>query len=200
MLYSVPASRVLCRVLSIVLMAIMPGIALAHPGHGTEQGGLLAGLTHPWLGLDHLLAMIAIGLWSLAQGATVRSVTPWLALAGMVIGASLAVSGVVLPGVESAIALSVLLGGILVTSLARLPASLAMGLVVAFMVFHGYAHGSEMPAGSSLVAFFIGFAISTLAITWGARRLGAWLSARENWALRVLGGAIAVCGAFFMAS
>ncbi len=188
------------RVLSLVLMVAMPGVALAHPGHGAEQGGLVAGLTHPWMGLDHLLAMIAIGLWSLVQAPAVRSATPWLALAGMILGASLAATGVTLPGVESAIALSVLLGGILVASLARLPTSLAMGLVVAFMVFHGHAHGSEMPAGSSLVAFFIGFAISTLVITWGARRLGGWLGASGNPVLRVAGAAIAACGAFFVMS
>lgn len=192
--------RLMFRLLAVAPLALGSGLALAHPGHGAEQGGLVAGLTHPWLGLDHLLAMVAIGLWSLRQGALVRTAVPWLALGGMVVGASIAALGLSLPGVESAIALSVLLAGIMVASLVRLPSTLGMALVVAFMLFHGYAHGSEIPAGSSLVAFFIGFAISTLLITWGARRLGGWLGSRENPALRVLGAAIAACGAFFMMS
>ncbi|MBY5941064.1 MULTISPECIES: HupE/UreJ family protein [Halomonas] len=194
-------SRVSSRSLAIagaMAAGLVAPLALAHPGHGVEHGGLAAGLMHPWLGLDHLLAMAAIGLWSLGQGAAMRRFTPLMALAGMLAGAGLALSGALpagaLPGVEGGIALSVLIAGVMVAALMRLPAALGGGLVIALMTMHGIAHGAEMPAAASLVAYVVGFSASTLAITMLARVLGGWLASREQRLVRALGAAIAVCG------
>lgn len=178
-------------------LALASGAALAHPGHEVGHVGFVAGLGHPWLGLDHLLAMAAIGLWSLKQAPRLRMATPLLMVLGMVAGAGLSVFGVAVPGVEYVIALSVLLVGILLATYARVPASVGAILVIAFMMFHGYAHGSEMPMGSSLLAYIAGFTVSTLVITMLARHLGTWLMQREQRVLRVIGGLIAACGAFF---
>ena len=178
-------------------LVLASGAALAHPGHEVGHVGFVAGLGHPWLGLDHLLAMAAIGLWSLKQTPRLRGATPLLMVLGMVAGAGLSLFGVAVPGVEHVIALSVLLVGILLATFARVPASVGAILVIAFMMFHGYAHGSEMPMGSFLLAYIAGFTVSTLVITMLARHSGAWLMQREQRVLRVIGGMIAACGAFF---
>ncbi|SEM92936.1 HupE/UreJ family protein [Halomonas caseinilytica] len=186
--------------LTVPGLLLASGLAMAHPGHGAEHGGFMAGLTHPLLGPDHLLAMVAIGLWSLGQPLRPRLAIPLLAVGGMIIGAGLAVAGISLPGVESAIALSVLLAGILVATLARLPSLVGGLLVVGFMLFHGYAHGTEMPHGASLVTYLAGFSLATLAITLAARLAGGWLQARQSRPLRVVGAVIAAIGAFFALS
>ncbi|MDR5858348.1 HupE/UreJ family protein [Halomonas eurihalina] len=186
--------------LAAPILLLVSGMAMAHPGHGTEQGGFMAGLAHPLFGLDHLLAMAAIGLWSLGQSRRLRMAVPLLAVGGMIIGAGLAVAGIGLPGVESAIALSVLLAGVLVATLAKLPSLVGGLLVVGFMLFHGHAHGTEMPHGALLVTYLAGFSLATLGITLGARLAGGWLQARQNRSLRVVGGVIAAIGAFFALS
>lgn len=193
----ITASHVVPAVAALGLSLAAP-VVFAHPGHGVEHGGLASGLMHPWLGLDHLLAMAAIGLWSLGQGASMRRLTPLLALVGMLVGAGIALAGWVspslLPGVESGIAMSVLVAGVMTAALLRLPTGLGGVLVVAVMALHGIAHGAEMPAAASLVGYVIGFSISTLAITLLARSLGGWLAAREQRLLRALGAVIALCG------
>nr|WP_275287594.1 HupE/UreJ family protein [Halomonas elongata] len=186
--------------LAVPGLLLVSGLAMAHPGHGAEQGSFMAGLVHPLFGPDHLLVMAAIGLWSLGQSRRLRLAVPCLAVGGMIIGAGLAVVGVGLPGVESAIALSVLLAGVLVATLARLPSLLGGLLVVGFMLFHGHAHGTEMPHGASLVAYLAGFSLATLAITLTVRLAGGWLKARESRPLRVVGAVIAATGAFFALS
>lgn len=176
------------------------GAAVAHPGHGLEHGAFFSGLTHPFLGIDHLLAMVAIGLWSLRQSAGLRRATPWLAALGMMAGAGLAIAGVVLPGVESAIALSVLLAGVMLATLVRLPGALGTVMVFAFLLAHGQAHGAEMPTNASFLTFLAGFTLSTLVITLTARSLGQWLGQRDSRVLRLAGGIIAACGAAFVLS
>lgn len=178
------------------LLLMMP-LAMAHTGHaGAAHGGFQAGLTHPLLGVDHLLAMLAIGAWSLRQPGTPGSLTPLLAVAGMLLGAGLAWGGLSLPGVELGIAISVVLAGLLVAALITLPTALGAALVVLFMLLHGHAHGSEMPQGASLLAYPAGFVLATLAITQAGRQLGRWLSApRHGLLLRSLGVAIGAAGA-----
>lgn len=185
--------------LALVLLGAS-GVAVAHPGHGVEHGAFFSGLTHPLLGIDHLLAMVAIGLWSLRQSTALRRATPWLAALGMIVGAGLAVAGVAMPGVENAIALSVLLAGVMLATLVRLPGAIGGTLVFAFLLVHGHAHGTEMPANASFLLFLAGFTLTTLAITLAARGIGQWLGRRDSRVLRVAGGAIAACGAAFALS
>uniref|UniRef100_UPI003565E720 HupE/UreJ family protein n=1 Tax=Marinobacter sp. TaxID=50741 RepID=UPI003565E720 len=145
--------------------------AMAHSGHA--EGGFTSGLLHPMLGLDHLLAMAAIGFWSVRQSKHMKNATPAFVIGGMILGATLAWGGLSLPGVETGITLSVLVAGILIATLAKLPTAVGGTLVGAFMLFHGFAHGAEMPAGATLAAYPTGFSISTLAITLVGRGLGS---------------------------
>lgn len=179
-------------------LLLCAGLAVAHPGHEhAHGGGFAAGLTHPLLGLDHLLAMLAVGLWSLRQSRAFSLAAPLLAAGGMLLGAGLAWAGFVLPGVGFGIAMSVLLAGVLIAALVKVPALAGAGVVVTFMLFHGHAHGSEMPQGASMLAYLAGFTLATLVITYAGRTAGALLMARENRILRALGVAIAAVGALF---
>ncbi|TDX32722.1 urease accessory protein [Modicisalibacter xianhensis] len=183
----------------VITLAAMS--AFAHPGHdGAGHGGFQAGLLHPMLGVDHLLAMLAIGLWSVRQQGSLRRYMPGLMLAGMWGGAALAWNGLALPGVETGIALSVLLAGVLVAMLTRLPGMLGGGLVAAFMLFHGHAHGSELPAGASLLTYLIGFSLATVAIAVVGKGFGALLQRCETRWVRALGTTIAAIGGAFALS
>lgn len=174
-------------------------VASAHAGHDAGTG-FTSGLLHPMLGLDHLLAMAAIGFWSVRQSATLKNSTPLFVIGGMILGAGLAWGGLSLPGVETGIAFSVLLAGILIATMAKLPTAVGGSLVGAFMVFHGFAHGAEMPAGSALVAYLAGFSIATLALTFVGRGLGALMQKTDNRFGRVLGGVVAATGAVLAAA
>ncbi|WP_355659902.1 HupE/UreJ family protein [Halomonas salifodinae] len=178
-------------------LLLFAGTALAHPGHHHHEGGFAAGLAHPLLGLDHLLAMLAVGLWSLRQSRALSLGAPLLAAAGMLLGAGLAWAGIALPGVEFGIALSVLLAGVMIAALVRVPALVGAGVILLFMLFHGHAHGNEMPHGASMLAYLAGFTLATLAITFAGRLAGGWLMARDNRILRGLGVALAGLGALF---
>ncbi len=179
-------------------LLLTAGLAAAHPGHDHAHGaGFAAGLAHPLLGFDHLLAMLAVGLWSLRQSRAFSISAPLLAAVGMLLGAGLAWGGFALPGVEFGIAMSVLLAGVLVAALVKVPAGIGAGVVVLFMLFHGHAHGSEMPHGASTLAYLAGFTLATLVITYMGRTAGAFLMAREHRLLRALGLLIAAAGALF---
>ena len=174
-------------------------VASAHAGHDAGTG-FTSGLLHPMLGLDHLLAMAAIGFWSVRQSATLKNSTPLFVIGGMVVGAGIAWGGLSLPGVETGIALSVLLAGILIATMAQLPTVVGGTLVAAFMVFHGFAHGAEMPAGAALVAYLAGFSVATLVLTFAGRALGTLMQKTDNRFGRALGGVVAATGALLAAA
>ncbi|WP_218921683.1 HupE/UreJ family protein [Chromohalobacter japonicus] len=178
------------------LALLFAGSALAHPGHmpHSHAGSFMAGLMHPLTGLDHLLAMAAIGLWSFRQADALRRAMPLLIALGMLAGASLAWMGVPLLGVEFGIASSVLLAGVLLATLVRLPSVLGGMLVFAFILMHGHAHGSELAPGASALLYALGFVLTSVAITLAGRVLGEWLSRRDNRWLRGIGAAIAATG------
>jgi len=172
-------------------------LAMAHPGHGEQvSNGFLSGLLHPMMGLDHLLAMGAIGFWSIRQNTTMKRGTPLFAVGGMIAGAGLAWAGISLAGVgvETGIAMSVLLVGVLIATLAKLPTAIGGTLVALFMVAHGYAHGTEMTQGSSLLLYMAGFVVATLAITFVGRGLGTMMLKADNRITRALGGVVAIIG------
>lgn len=149
--------------LPAILMLMLPVFANAHTGHG-DANGVLSGVMHPMLGLDHLLALLALGCWvALAQKA-IRIAQPLLVVVAMLVGASLGVFGVGFSGVEWGIAASVILAGLAVTL--RLPVThLAAQLpIFGFALCHGLAHGMEVPAGASTVGFFIGFVLAAVLI------------------------------------
>ena len=181
------------RVAAAALLAGLAGAAQAHPGHGATS--LMEGLAHPF-GLDHLLAMVAVGVWSvsaLPQGRVWQG--PAAFLAALVASAALGAAGVTLPFLEHGVALSVVLfGAMLVLARRPMPASLGLGLVAAAASLHGLAHGAETPATG-----FAGYAIGFLATTalMHVSGVGAGLAIRRWLAARsglVLGGLGALLG------
>ena len=165
--------------------------ALAHPGTGH---GSLAGFAHPLLGLDHVAAMLAVGLWAAMVGG--RALWAWpLAFVGLMLaGAGLALVGIGLGGVELGIYASVLvLGGAIALRVAP-TAFVGAVLVGALALFHGHAHGAEMPAGAGIAAYAAGFALATAVLHALGSRLGRALAGGPPWRARLAGGAVAAVG------
>ena len=167
--------------------------------HKGEAVSFFAGLKHPISGLDHVVAMIAVGLWGAQLGAPAIWVLPVAFPMVMAMGGMLGLLGVPLPGMEIGIAASAILLGAAVMMELRPPIALAAVLVGFFAIFHGYAHGSELPAGESGLLYSIGFVMATGCLHGIGISIG--LVHRWNWgqrALRVAGAAIALAGIFFM--
>lgn len=121
----------------------------------------LAGLMHPFLGLDHLLAMLAVGLWAAQQGGNRLWQLPLAFLSMMLVGALLGQTGFTLPLIEAGIASSLLLLGLMLTFAIRLAIVPSMLMVGLFAVFHGYAHGAEMPQNMAMIDYAVGFMLAT---------------------------------------
>lgn len=178
--------------------ALWPALAWAHVGQGRAEG-FLAGLSHPVSGLDHVLAMVAVGLWGAQLGAPAIWLLPVTFPMVMAFGGMLGLMGMPLPGVEAAIALSGILLGLAVLAEWRPPLPLAAVVVGFFAVFHGHAHGAELPAGASGLTYSIGFVAATG--TLHAVGIGVGVIHRWGWgrvALRLAGAGVAAGGAFFL--
>ncbi|ODM29856.1 urease accessory protein UreJ [Marinobacter adhaerens] len=188
--------KLTAKLLTAAALLTASATAMAHSGHA--EGGFTSGLLHPMLGLDHLLAMAAIGFWSVRQSKHMKNATPAFVIGGMILGATLAWGGLSLPGVETGITFSVLVAGILIAAMAKLPTAVGGSMVVAFMVFHGHAHGTEMPSGAMLAAYLAGFSTATLAITYAGRGLGASLTKADNLAVRGVGAGLTAVGGYLM--
>jgi urease accessory protein len=194
------------RKLMMAILAATPAVALAHPGHGApHDSAFAAGLMHPLLGLDHLAAMVAVGLWAAQLGGRMLWALP-LAFAGtMVVGAGLGMAGVPLPLVEAGILTSLLVIGLAVAAARRLPAPGALALVALFALLHGHAHGTELQAGASAGLYVAGFVLTTALLH--AAGIGAALGARRiarrdsqgALAVRLGGAAVMACGAAMIA-
>lgn len=146
--------------LTLLAILLSSGIASAHSEAGTA-GGFVSGFTHPLTGLDHMAAMVAVGLWGAFLGARAMWLLPVIFPVVMAMGGALGVAGVSLPGVEAGIALSAVALGIMVATAARPPLWVAGVLVGAFAIFHGHAHGTELPESSNALTFAIGMVIAT---------------------------------------
>ncbi len=186
------------RVAAAALLAGLAGAAQAHPGHGATS--LMEGLAHPF-GLDHLLAMVAVGVWSvsaLPRGKAWRG--PAAFLLALVASAALGAAGVTLPFLEQGVALSVVLfGALLVLARHPMPASLGLGLVAAAASLHGLAHGAETPA-TGFTGYAIGFVATTALMHLGGVGAGLairrWLAERSGLALGSLGALLGGAGLF----
>jgi urease accessory protein len=139
---------------------LWPLRAWAHVGSG-EAGSILTGLQHPVSGFDHVLAMIAVGLWGAQLGAPALWILPVVFPMMMALGGMLGLIGIPIPGVEVGIAISAVVLGFMVMTEARPKIQLAMAMVAFFAVFHGHAHGTELPAGQSGLLYSIGFVAAT---------------------------------------
>jgi urease accessory protein len=176
------------RTLLLAALCLFVGTASAHPGH--PAAGFAGGLAHPLLGLDHLLAMIAICLWAAQQGGRALWAIPAAFVGAMLLGGMLAWSGWGLPQVETGVAVSVLLLGLLVAMRRQWSVTAGMALAAAFALFHGYAHGLEMPQAASPAGYAAGFALATLALH-GVGIFGGLVGRR---ATRLAGMGIAAAG------
>jgi len=159
-----------------------------------EHGSLAAGLSHPLFGLDHILAMVAVGLWAAMLGGRAVLIVPAAFVGTMILGFGLAMAGVTLPFVEPVILASVVILGLVVAAAVRLPTAAGASLVGGFALFHGYAHGGELGAASAF-PYLLGFALATAALHALGVGLGLLLGARSVPAIaRLLGGATALAG------
>ncbi len=184
--------------LALLVLALAMAPARAHVQAG-EVGGFVSGFRHPISGLDHVLAMVSVGLWGAQLGAPAMWLLPVVFPMVMAFGGFLGLAGVPLPGVEVAIALSAVLLGLAVAKEARPPLAVAAALVGFFAIFHGHAHGTELPAGQSGILYSIGFVVATGLLHLTGIAIG--LIHRWTWgrvALRVAGGGVAVAGLVFL--
>lgn len=176
------------------------GAAQAHT-LGLPHMDLLTGLAHPFSGLDHILAMVAVGLWAAQLGGRALWLVPLTFVLTMAAGGVLGFLGLPLPYVELGIAGSVLILGILVALASRLPLAASMMLVGIFALFHGYAHGAEMAINASALGYSLGFMLATA--TLHASGIGIALAARQGWPAQLLragGAVIAVSGVWLLAA
>jgi urease accessory protein len=145
---------------SALLMVFTPNTASAHSETGSV-GGFLSGFGHPLTGLDHIVAMVAVGLWGAFLGGRAMWTLPVVFPVVMAFGGAMGVLGVPLPGVEAGIALSGVILGLMVAFAARPPLWVAAVIVGFFAIFHGHAHGSELPEAANPLTFAVGFVVST---------------------------------------
>jgi urease accessory protein len=171
------------------------GIASAHPGHGA---GLLAGIAHPLLGFDHLLAMVAVGVWAFQLGGRARWMVPVSFVTLMAAASAIGMAGIALPMVESGIAMSVLMLGLLIAFSVRVMPMFAAAIVALFAIFHGYAHGAEMNGFGSAWQYAIGFTLATAALHGVGLMLGAGLD-KQTWWQRAAGVSVAASGVWMIA-
>jgi urease accessory protein len=155
--------RIVLAATGTLTVALASGGALGHTG--AEHGASFAsGFAHPWGGPDHLLAMVAVGLWAGLVGGRALWAWPVTFVAVMALGGAAGVAGVALPMVEPGILASVIVLGLLVLMAARVPLWAGAALIALFAVLHGHAHGAELPVEGAAASYFTGFALATAAL------------------------------------
>ncbi len=185
-------------IMVVGMLAFCPEPVLAHVESG-QAAGFLTGLQHPWSGLDHVLAMVAVGLWGAQLGNPALWLLPIIFPMVMTMGAMMGLLGIALPGIEIGIALSAMLLGAMVLAESRPKLIIATVLVGFFAVFHGHAHGTELPAEQSGLLYSMGFVMATGLL----HALGIFMGLIHRWpagklALRGAGAFIAVMGVSFL--
>jgi urease accessory protein len=180
------------------LLLLWASPALAHVEQG-QAVGFITGLEHPWSGLDHVLAMIAVGIWGAQLGNPALWILPVTFPMVMSLGAMMGLLGIPLPGIEIGIAVSAILLGVMVLGEIRPKLYIAAAMVGFFAIFHGHAHGTELPAGQSGLLYSMGFVIATGVL----HGIGILIGTIHRWpagkmALRGAGAFIAVMGVIFL--
>ncbi|EJJ29880.1 HupE/UreJ family protein [Rhizobium sp. CF142] len=177
--------------------AALPAVAYAHTGAG-ETSGFMHGFSHPVSGLDHILAMVMVGVLAFQLGGRAVWAVPATFVLVMALGGALGIAGINLPFVETGIALSVIVLGAVVALNIRASTAVAMAVVGLFAVFHGHAHGAEMPENAGGAAYAAGFMIATAllhAVGLGVGFLIARFGERQGtFVVRTAGGLAAVAG------
>jgi urease accessory protein len=178
------------------------GAAVAHPGHGAAS--LAEGLAHPF-GIDHLLAMVAVGVWSAAAlPAGRRWAGPASFLAAMTMGAALAMAGLALPlvggHIEAGVAASLLVFGAMLVFTTRVPMGAGLALIAAAASLHGFAHGAELPLGASATGYALGFLATTALLHAGGVGLGLALRQRATALMQATGALLGATGLVLLAT
>ena len=182
-----------------LLLLIVSSATFAHAEVASLSGGFSSGFLHPISGLDHVVAMVAVGLWGVFLGRPAIWVLPVVFPLVMAFGGALGVAGIPIPYIETGIALSGLVLGLAVAFMIRPPLWIAATLVAAFAIFHGHAHGAELPRAANPLVYSLGFVISTgllhlAGILFGELNRWSW----GNIAVRFGGGVIALIGLAFL--
>ncbi len=184
---------------ALVALAASAGPALAHTGVG-QTNGFFAGISHPLSGLDHMLAMLAVGIWSALANKGHKGrmwVAPVAFVAAMLVGAAAGHLQVPLPMVETGIGLSVVLLGLMIVARVELPLAVGVALIALFAIYHGHAHGSE--ATGEITAYMAGFAIATAALHVAGIGLGLAMT-QVRFAAIAAGTLITAAGTYLLAS
>jgi urease accessory protein len=185
------------------VLVALTGSALAHTGHG-DTSGFLHGFSHPPSGLDHVLAMVAVGLYAAMLGGRALWLVPGTFVTVMALGGALGMTGYALPYTEVGIALSVIVLGLAVALRIGVPTLAAMALAGLFAIFHGHAHGAEMPQDLSGYEYAAGFLLATALLHCAGIALGlaaGSLAERGGWrAAQAAGGAMALAGVALLVS
>jgi len=182
--------------LCIFAALVVPSLAYAHVGTG-QTYGFIQGLAHPFTGLDHFVAMVSVGFWAAQRGGRAVWAVPLSFVSVMAVGFLLCRVGVSVPFVEQGIIASVLVLGMLIATAARLPLVASSLLVAFFAVFHGHAHGAEMPEAASGLAYGVSFMLATSCLHAFGTGLG-WLAQRliNRGVTQYAGGAITAFGLY----
>jgi len=184
--------------LMAVFLIAYASVASAHEGAGIA-GGFISGFLHPIFGWDHVAAMVAVGLWGAFLGAPAIWILPVVFPLVMAFGGALGVMGVPIPAVEAGIATSAVVLGAMVALAVRPPILIAAVIVGAFAIFHGHAHGTELPNAANPLAYSIGFVLSTGLLHLSGIAFGLlvrWPAGKV--AVRAGGGLIAIAGVGFL--
>lgn len=180
-----------------LMLAVAAPAALAH-NLGAAGAGFAAGVGHPFLGLDHLAAMVAIGVWAVQAGWRPVWSVPLAFMGAMALGTVLAFAGMALPAVEAGIAASLLVLGLLITATVRLPVTAGAAIAAVFAVFHGHAHGSEIPLALAPWLYAAGFLLATGVLHATGIVAGRQWLARRPWLARATGIALTAGGAWML--
>ena len=179
----------------VIFFVLAPAVALAHPGHD-GAGGLVHGFVHPVTGIDHVLAMIAVGVLAAQYGGRALWIVPMSFLFAMAAAGAVGMAGISVQIVEAGIGLSIVVLGLMIAFQIKPPMLVAVVGVGVFALFHGYAHGSEMPDGPAGLSFAAGFLIATALLLSAGVGLGLFLK-RPSLSRRLIqagGGATALIG------
>jgi urease accessory protein len=180
------------------LFFLLPGFALAHTGVG-ETAGLLHGFGHPIGGADHMLAMVAVGLWAAQIGGRALWVVPSTFVGVMVLGGVLGFAGISMPFVEEGILVSILILGILIVGAFKLPLAYSSMIVGLFAIFHGHAHGAEMPESLSAAWYAVGFALVTALLHLSGIGLGMLMQKTNLQTVNRFAGAVIAMSGVYLA-
>lgn len=183
---------------AVVVLAAAAAPAAAHTGTGLA-GGFQSGFLHPLSGFDHLLAMVSVGLWGAFLGRPLIVALPVIFPTVMAIGGVMGIAGVPMPPVEIGIAVSVLVLGAMIAGKVRAPVWLASLIVAVFAIFHGYAHGKELPSAADPVGYSAGFVLATGMLHVVGIGIGL-IADRPGGAtvVRGLGGLVMLTGVWFL--